>query len=135
MIKVTLDTNVIISALITDGVCRDVVESARKGEITLVLSPFILAELQRVLSDKFRVAEARVLRTVRSLENLALVVEPAEKFELVKRHATDNRIVECAVAGQVDYLVTGDDHILELKQYRSVKFLTPGEFLRVTRKS
>lgn len=133
MIKVTLDTNVIISALIADGACREVLEVVRKGEMFLVLSPFILAETRRVLRDKFKVEEARIIRTLKDIEELALVVEPEETLDVVKKDPSDNRIVECAVSGRVDFLVTGDDHILELKGYQGVKFLAPGEFLRTTR--
>ena len=106
---ITLDTNVLISSLIAAGGSADrVVQFARDGQVEMVLSQFILGELARVLTEKFELPPKAVQKAVHRFQRLATIVEPALTIDIIKEKENDNRILECAVTGKVDHLVTGD---------------------------
>lgn len=102
----------------------------RQGGVELVLSPFILDELTRVLTQKFNLPPKTVRKAVRRIERLAKIVQPEVTIDIIKEKHDDNRILECAVSGQVDYLITGDKkHILPLGSIRGIPIITIREFL------
>ena len=67
------------------------------------------------------------------LEN-SLLVEPEEKIEIVKDDSDDNKFVEAAIAGKADYIITQDNHLLKIKEFRGIKILTPKQFLDILKK-
>ena len=120
--RITLDTNVLISSLMVAGGSADqVVRFVRDGEVEMVLSQFVLDELARVLTEKFELPPKAVQKAVQRFQRLATIVEPILTIDIIKEKENDNRILECAVAGKVDYLVTGD-----IKTYPSFRF-NPGD--------
>jgi putative PIN family toxin of toxin-antitoxin system len=129
--RVVLDTNVLISALAFPGSKPDqILERVRRGELQLILSPFILAETQRILVSKLGVAAGTATALIRSLTDLAEVVHPAKRVHLVKAKEDDNRILECAVVGEADVLVTEDKaHLLPLLSVGKTRILSPADFL------
>ena len=67
------------------------------------------------------------------LEN-SLLVEPEEEINIVKDDVSDNKFVEAAVTGKADYIITQDNHLLRIKEFRGIKILTPKEFLDIVKK-
>ena len=130
--RLVLDTNVLLSALVFPGSKPDeVLQRVRRGEVELFLSPFILAELERILRDKFRFTKRQADERVRVIRRMATLVEPTERIALVAAKDADNRILECAVAARADYLVTGDkEHLLPLRSIGETQIVTPADFLR-----
>ncbi len=130
--RITLDTNVLISSLIAAGGSADqVVQFVRDGEVEMVLSQFILDELARVLTEKFEIPPKAVQKAVQRFQRLATIVEPILTIDTIKEKENDNRILECAVAGKVDYLVTGDKrHILPLGSIQGIPIVTVSQFLQ-----
>lgn len=130
--RIVLDTNVLISALIGAGGSADqVMQFVRKGEAELILSPFILDELTRVLTQKFALPPKAVEKALQRFRRLATIVRPTVTIDIIKEKQADNRILECAVAGRVDYLITGDKrHILPLGSIHGIPMITVAEFLR-----
>lgn len=128
---ITLDTNVLISSLIApSGTADQVVQLVRDGKVEMVLSQFILDELARVLTQEFDLPPKAVQKAVKRFHRLATVVEPMLTVDVIKEMENDNRILECAVAGKVDLLVTGDKrHILPLHSIRGIPIVTVSEFL------
>jgi len=59
------------------------------------------------------------------------IVVPKEKLHIVYKDPTDNKIVECAVAGNADYIVSGDKHLLDLKRYGGIDIISPARFLKL----
>jgi len=99
--------------------------------VILITSPFILHEFERVLREKFhyKKEEAKIFRE--SIEKICLLVNPATQISIIKKKEDDNRILECALKGKVDYIVTGDKkHILPLKNFQGIKIVTAAQFLR-----
>ena len=131
--RVVLDTNVLLSALAFPGSKPDqVLQRVRRGEVELVLSPFILAECERILRDKFRFTKRQTDERVAAIRRMAILVEPTERIALVAAKDDDNRILECAVAARADYLVTGDkEHLLPLRSIGTTQIVAPAAFLEL----
>jgi len=126
--KIVADTNVIISALNFGGKPAEVIFLAQVGIVQLYLSQFILDEIYEVLITKFNWQKSRAGEVLILLQQFAHIVMPIERISLLKDEA-DNRILECANAGQVDYIVSGDNHLLQLKKYQNIKTVNPKKFL------
>lgn len=131
-LRVVVDTNVFISGLNFIGKPRELLELFIKGEIEVFISLFILGEIERILREKFKWDEEQIRKALKLIKEKAIVVEPKTKISVIKEKKEDNRILECAVEGRVDYLISGDRrHILPLKEFKGIKILSPSEFLRI----
>lgn len=127
--KVVLDTNVLVSALVFPGgrgeaALRRIVEEQDQ----LVLSKPILDELLGVLGRKFSKDAEELAHVAVFLSELSLLVRPRQRFH-VAADEPDNRILECAVAGRADAIVTGDRELLQLREYRGVRIISLREYL------
>jgi len=131
--RIVLDTNVLISALAFPGSRPDeILSRIRRGEIDLFVSPFILSELDRVLGEKFGFTKTEAGVRVRAIRTVAHLVNPTERIDVVTTKDDDNRILECALAAQADFLVTGDkEHLLPLGSHRDTRIVTPAQFLEI----
>jgi len=129
--RVVLDTNTLISALLFSGTASRLVPLWQSGEITLLLSKAILQEYLRALTyPKFRLSD-QAIRGLIEEEVLPFVktIEVRKRLTVVRRDPDDNKFLECAVTGGAKYLVTGDRDLLELDSYRGISIVTAGEFL------
>jgi putative PIN family toxin of toxin-antitoxin system len=127
--KVVFDTNILVSALVFPGgraeaaLLRIIEEHDQ-----LLLSKPILDELLRVLARKFSRDAEELAHTAVFLSGLALTVTPRQKLRVVKDDP-DNRVLECALAGRADAIVTGDGALLELGEFRGVRVISLREYL------
>ena len=134
--RVVLDTNVLISALLFDGVPERIFLAGLRGEIQLLTSLSLLEELARVLKGKFEIDANSVADTIELVKSVAEVVEVESRVRVILRPDGDNRILECAGDGKADIIVTGDTkHILPLSKYRGTRILSPAEFVKFLRPS
>lgn len=133
--RVVADTNVIVSALIApQGNEYQVLRLAIQGKIELYLSPFIVQEAERVFRGKLGWTLSRWEQSLSFLQGLATMVEPNERVEIVTRKDSDNRILECCLAIQADYLITGDrQDLLPIGQFESTTIVNAAAFLAVFR--
>ena len=126
--KVVLDTSTLIAAHISRaGVCAEHMEEILLNH-ELIISEFILGELQRKLRDKFRIPDADVREVTEFLRTAATSVIPAELPPDSCRDTNDIPILGTAVAGQVELLVTVDRDLLELVTFRGIAILKPRDF-------
>jgi putative PIN family toxin of toxin-antitoxin system len=125
--RVVLDTNVLIAAFITRGVCCDVFEHCARQH-TLITSDFILNELHENLVHKFKYSEEEVEEAVKLLCSRMEVVAPVDLGTVVCRDPDDDAILGTAIAGKVACIVTGDNDLLIIKQFRTVDIVRPAEF-------
>lgn len=131
-LRVVIDTNVFISGLNFGGKPGEVLDLLIKEELKVFVSPFILSELGNILREKFGWADEQVTRVLSLIEAKATEVQPEQRLSVIKEKDADNRILECAVAGEADYIISGDKrHILPLKEYSGIRILSPDAFLRV----
>jgi putative PIN family toxin of toxin-antitoxin system len=128
VLRAVLDTNVFISALF-GGRPEDVYRAALRGQFILITSPAILTELARTLRDKFSLPESDITAYIRQIARTAKVVRPDTRLAVVADDA-DNRVLECAVVGNADVIVSGDRHLLELREYSGIPVVRPMDFLR-----
>lgn len=124
MIRVVADTNIYISALVFGGVPGTIVELGLARLVQLVVSPPLLDELDEKLRIKFRISGADVAAIRLRLEGASDLIEPRIVLHAVPDDPDDNRILECAVAGRADAIVSGDRHLLRLGSYEGIPILT-----------
>jgi uncharacterized protein len=132
VLRITIDTNIIISALNFSGNPARILDMAEAGDIRLAISDDILSEVERVLlRPKFGWSQERIDTAILDLSGFTEHVRPTQRIDVVKEDPTDNRIVECAAAAGSEYLVSGDKHLLKVGQYRGIKIVTPADFLEI----
>jgi putative PIN family toxin of toxin-antitoxin system len=126
--RVVLDTNVFISGFRYGGKPKIVFEMAIARLYTLLITEDILLEIEDVLSKKFGWPRSTVVST---LERVARIAEPVHPNLRVNDcvDPDDNRILEAAVEGAADCIVSGDGHLLRMKTFRGIEILTVSEFL------
>lgn len=130
VIKVCLDTNILISAFLFSGKPAQIFDLAVDGEITLVASPAIVAEFGRVLRHKFKRDDRYIRKQLKIITDVAEVVTPKQRISKLK-YDPDNRVLEAALTGNVDYIVTGDKkHLLPLKNFKGISIITASQFLK-----
>ena len=130
MLKVVLDTNVLISAILFGGKPRQILQNAIRGEIRLCLSEPILEELSGVLRrSKFDYSPEMIQFILTELMGIADFVNPSETIDVVLEDPDDNRILECAVEAGANYIITGDFHLLKVGRYRNIEVVNVVVFL------
>jgi uncharacterized protein len=130
MVRVVLDTNVLVSAFRNRGKSRSLLRALmEKHEV--VLSSQILAELADVLSrDKFNVTNAQIEKFLSILVRYAIVVPVQSNSKIVMEDPDDDMILDTALCGKADYIVSGDKHLLKIARYQNVQILSINEFLQ-----
>ena len=126
--KAVFDTNVLIAAFATEGVCAKLLGRARRKQLNLVLSPFILKEFEDVLLKKFTASKEQIRSAAKLISQAAQIVSYASVVSGICRDPDDDQILSCALSAEADYLVTGDSDLLELKDFHGIEILTPGAF-------
>lgn len=128
--RIVADTNVLVSALVfPGGTPEDVYRHAVTGRVTLIVSPALLLELGRVLSDKFGWSGADAEAAVRELLRSADLVEPTMSVAEIAADPSDDRVLEAAAPGRADAIVSGDRHLLGLASWRGIPIHAPAGFL------
>ena len=128
--RVLLDTNVILSGLNYSGNEQRVLEHGYQLGFELVLSEYLLDEVLRGLLWKFDWSSVRATNALEDLRRVASIVEPPRSADIIPDDHPDSRVLECAVHGEADYLVTGDrKHLLPIGEFEGVKILRAPEFL------
>jgi len=128
-VKVVFDTNILVSALVFPGgrgeaALRRIIEEHDQ----LVISKPILDELLGILARKFSRDAEELAHVAVFLSDLAVFVKPRRRLHIVKDEP-DNRILECALTGRAEMIVTGDHALLALHKYRSVRLITLRDYL------
>ena len=132
---IVLDTNVVVSAVLSpNGNSARIVSRWEAGEFDIATSPTLLKELEEALTydrvkKRIRLAAKDLEGLLKNLESSTTFVETGEFLDVVKQDPDDNHVLECAVTAKASYIVTGDDHLLELKEYQGIMILTPAQFL------
>ncbi len=130
-LKLTADTNVLISAFIVDGNEHRLLELGRKRAVLIFISPYIMMEFIQVLSrPKFGYNEKEIEIGVKGVLNSTKMILPKFRLNVVKDDPDDDKILECAVAVKADFLISGDAHLLNFKKFRKIKIINAGEFIR-----
>jgi len=128
--RAILDTNVLISAYIFPGGRPEAVyRLALEGQLEIGTSRTLLAELGRVLGQKFGWMPDRVEAAVAQVARIAAVVEPGETVRVVTADPADDRVLEAARAFGADVIVSGDRHLLDLGTWSGIEIISPAELI------
>lgn len=129
--RVVIDTNVLISATFWTGRPKKLLNQVRRGHLILLTSDALLLEFRTILTreDKpFKLTEDEAEKLVSSVEDLAEKVRTSSKL-VICRHAADNRVLECALDGGADRIISGDGHLLEMMSVQGIRIVTVVDFL------
>ena len=128
--RVVFDSNIFISALtLPGGKASAAVLKVIDGEDTLIISHEIIDEVLSVLARKFSRDAGALSRVAVNLADIGQIVHPTERLKVLDDDS-DNRVLECAVEGKVEAIVTGDKAMLMFKKYRHIRIISLSEFLR-----
>jgi uncharacterized protein len=131
VVGVTADTNIYISALIFAGLPRQFLLAAEDARIYLFISEPIRQELRRILQTKFSWSGDRVNEAMLLLESCTELVCPIETLDVIKEDPDDNRVLECAVTAGARFIVSGDNDLLRLGQFRNIRIVKVAEFMKL----
>jgi putative PIN family toxin of toxin-antitoxin system len=131
-VRIVADTNVLVSALIFPGGSPEAVyRLALEGRIEPVTSRPLLTELGRVLTEKFGWQSDRVEEALAQLIRVAEIVEPRQRVVAIQADPADDRVLDAAAEGNVDAIVSGDRHLLELGSWQGIAIESPAAFLEL----
>lgn len=132
--KVVLDTNIFISAFaISGGKAEEAYLNAVRGNFNLYSSVAILTETAQKLRDKFGWDEHKITRLLKTIAKIATIIKSQPRLHLLADEP-DNRILECALAANADFVVTGDKHLLSLKHFQNAEIVRLSDFLEILKK-
>ena len=137
-LRVVLDTNVLISVsfLRRSSTLNTIYEAIKNQEFILILSHSILQEIEEVsarekIVKRTVMSEKERIKFIENLIEICFVVPGKKDIKVVQADPDDDKFVIAATEGFADYIVSGDDDLLELKEYEGIKILTPKEFLAI----
>ena len=137
MIRITVDTNILLSATLWHGASERIIGKVENKEITLVLSEAILEEYYKVLNyeeiqERIKDKKLEMKQSVLKISQISEIIEVKSRINLVKEDPSDNKIIECAIDGNANYIITKDNHLLKFKEYKGIKILNPEDFLKLS---
>jgi uncharacterized protein len=134
-VKVVLDTNVVISAVLShDGIPAKIFEMLLSGNIQNYTTKEIVEEIKDVL-ERLKITKLvdNIQRRwiITNFEQSSICIKPSVNLTIIKNDPDDNKFLECAVSAQAKYIISGDTHLTDLKRYHDILIVTPTEFFRI----
>lgn len=127
--KAVFDTNVLIAAFLTEGICAKLIVRAHRRDFDLILCDGILQEFKRVLKKKFATTPFETSEALTILsEATQEILGQTNSVTPICRDSDDDLILACAKDAAADYIVTGDEDLLVLKNYEWIRIVSPREF-------
>ncbi|MFH1932755.1 MAG: putative toxin-antitoxin system toxin component, PIN family [Pseudomonadota bacterium] len=127
-----IDTNIYISAIFWGGKPREVVDLGRDENMLIFTSSDIEREIAEKLRTKFRLDEEETNQIILDFSTFTIPVKITKQIQAVPDDPDDDKFIECAVSCGADFIVSGDQHLLRIKEYEGIKILTAAEFLPLT---
>jgi uncharacterized protein len=129
--RVVIDTNVYISAIFWGGKPREVVDLGRNARILILTSSEIQAEIERKLKTKFGIDEKEVAQILLDYSMFTLPINHLHRAKVVDADPDDDKFIGCALAAKAGYIVSGDKHLLDLKNYQGIQIMKAAMFLEI----
>ena len=126
--RVVFDTNIYLSAFTFGGKPEVLFEMARADSIQLIVSTSIRAELASIMKNKFAWDDEDIREILMVIGWHAELVKPGMRLRVLEDDA-DNRVLECAVEGRAEWIISGDHHLLSLKEFRGIPIVRVSDFL------
>ncbi|MBC2715679.1 MAG: putative toxin-antitoxin system toxin component, PIN family [Desulfobacteraceae bacterium] len=135
MLKIVLDTNVLVSALLKPGSTPELILLLiLNHRVDLYLSKDIFKEYQEVLNrEKFKkyLNQKKIQKFLKKIKNNASMAVPKESVEVIKEDPSDNKFLECALECKANFLITGNIKHFPSKKFRETRIVTPADFVRI----
>ncbi|MBU0614684.1 MAG: putative toxin-antitoxin system toxin component, PIN family [Nanoarchaeota archaeon] len=136
MIKVTLDTNILISGTFWNGDSFKIMNLIDNKKIESILSKEIIKEYIMVMdsdeiAEKVEHKDLVVSKVIQKVMTNSKIVDPKRKIHLVIDDPDDDKFIETAVEGRVDYIISNDKHLLKIKEFEGIKIVKADEFLNI----
>lgn len=134
--RVVLDTNILVSGLLFGGLPKLIIDTSLNRGFTAVSSITLIKELQLVLAKpKFKLDDFLIEALTTPYLEVVEIVNPKIKIEAIERCPADNRVLECAVCGKCNYIVTGDRRdLLSINSYEGIPIVSPKVFVNHLKK-
>ena len=130
--KIVLDANIFISSFFWGGNPRIIVERVIAGIDQLFITNEILDEIADVITrPKFHADKDKIHYYINSIEEVGNKITPKKQIKNGSRDESDNKYIECGITANADYIISGDIHLLELKEYGNIKIVTSKDYLRI----
>jgi len=132
--KVVLDTNTWLSAIVWRGEATKIIEAGLNKKIQIIISQEILSELIEVLNrDKFKdfIDKEKIEDLIKVILSIAELIETKTKIDIIKEDPKDNIILEAASDAKAEYIISYDKHLRNMLQYNKIKIITPTDFLKL----
>lgn len=135
--KVVFDTNIWLSGIFWKGEASKVIESCINKKIEIIITNEILTEIIEVLNKELKFQKfienrkQSVEDLIRTILSFSTLIKTTSKINLIKDHLQDNIILEAALDGNSDYIVSYNKHVLNMLEFREIKIITPKEFLEI----
>jgi len=135
--KVVFDTNIWLSGIFWKGEAYKIIEKCINKKVEIIITEEILNEIIDILNKELKFQKfienrkqsiEDLLRTILSVSKL---IKTTSRIDLIKDHPNDNIILEAALDGNADYIVSYDKHILNMLEFRKIRILEPNEFLEI----
>ena len=133
-LKVVLDTYIYVSSIFWRGRPYDIIQKALGYNFSVFVSDDIIKELKKVLARDFELNGTEIMQNVDYLMQFAEKIETSQKVDVMKDDPDDNRVLECALASESDFVVTQDNHLLKLRDFDGIKIMNPKDFLETINK-
>jgi len=141
--RIVLDTNVLVSAILSpESTSAQIIKLVLEDTLNLVISPDMLEETDRVLRypkllkrmKKNGIVLKEVNDFIEKMSKTAVITQGKLKISAIKDYRSDNKILACAIEGEADFIISGDHHLIELKEFQGIPIVNPATFAEIVRR-
>ena len=132
--KVVIDTNIYISAIFWGGKPREIIELGRSGRILVFTSSEIEKEIEEKLRLKFKLNADEAAQVLLDFSTFTVPVKITKKIKAIADDPDDDKFIECAITSNAGFIVSGDKHLLDLKEYEKIRIMKAVDFLSFYKK-
>jgi len=133
--RIVVDTNIYIPSIFWGGKPREVVDLGRSGRISIFTSLGIWMEIERKLKARFGLDEKEASQILLDFSMFTVAVKTSRKIAVIDDDPDDNKFIECAVASKAGYVVSGNEHLLNLGDYLGIQIKKAAEFLEILKRN
>ncbi len=132
MLHVVLDTNILVSGVLYIGKPKRVIDLALSGKIEIISSAETIDEFKRVIvRDKFKLSKSEQEDKINFVIRLSRIILVKSKFKVVEDDPDDDKFIQAAYDGKARYIVSGDHHLKDLKEFAGIKIVTASQLLEL----
>ena len=137
MLRIVFDTQLFVQAILTKkGICALLLTAWKKNYYILISSTDIVSEIARVLSyqqkrGKYNLTEVDIEDLISLLDSEAVILSEAPKLNIIQDYPLNNKFIDCAIAGDADYIVAGDTHLLSIKKVKDIPIISASHFMKI----